>query len=147
MSVAAAGEHDGVVRTVIREGALDTDEPKIEFRERRGKINPDLTIGVDVTRCKALVANQALCSPGVKLHGDGFIISREKAVELGLGHRPGLDRHIRPYRNGRDLTGRSRDVMVIDLFGLSAESVRKQFPEVYQHLLETVKLERDKNNS
>lgn len=144
MTVASAGEHEGVVRTVIREGALDTDEPKIEFRERRGKINPDLTIGVDVTRCKALVANQALCSPGVKLHGDGFIISRDKAVELGLGHRPGLDRHIRPYRNGRDLTGRSRDVMVIDLFGLSAESVRKPFPEVYQHLYATVREARKK---
>ncbi|MEW5994168.1 MAG: DNA methyltransferase, partial [Candidatus Zixiibacteriota bacterium] len=144
MTVASAGEHDGVVRTVIREGALDTDEPKIEFRERRGKINPDLTIGVDVTRCKALVANQALCSPGVKLHGDGFIVSREKAGELGLGHRPGLDGHIRRYRNGRDLTGRSRDVMVIDLFGLSAESVRKQFPEVYQHLYATVREARKK---
>ena len=41
---------------------------------------------------------------------------------------------------------RSRDVMVIDLFGLSATSVRQDFPEVYQHLLETVKPERDRNN-
>jgi hypothetical protein len=37
-------------------------------------------------------------------------------------------------------------MMVIDLLGLNAKEVRSQFPEVYQHLLETVKPERDKNN-
>jgi len=36
--------------------------------------------------------------------------------------------------------------MVIDLDGLAAEQVRQQFPEIYQHLLETVKPERDHNN-
>ena len=39
------------------------------------------------------------------------------------------------YRNGRDLTATSRGVMVIDLFGLSADAVRRDFPEVYQHLM------------
>ncbi|MCI0600377.1 MAG: class I SAM-dependent DNA methyltransferase, partial [Beijerinckiaceae bacterium] len=33
----------------------------------------------------------------------------------------------------------------IDLFGLDADQVRKRFPEVYQHLLSTVKPERDVN--
>ena len=36
--------------------------------------------------------------------------------------------------------------MVIDLFGLTAEEVRQRFPEVYQHVLELVKPERDQNN-
>ncbi|MGB3502909.1 MAG: DNA methyltransferase [Mesorhizobium sp.] len=146
MTVVEAGERDGVVCLVTKEAGLDTDEPAIEFAEREGKINPDLTIGVDVTRSKALVANDAICSPGVKLHGDGFIVTREKALELGLGTRPGLDRHIREYRNGRDLTSRPRGVMVIDLFGTTADGVRRDFPEVYQHLLDTVKPERDRNN-
>lgn len=146
MTVAEAGERDGVVRIVTREADLDTDEPLVEFAEHEGKINPDLTIGVDVTKAKALVANDAICSPGVKLHGDGFIITREKAFELGLGKRPGLDRYIREYRNGRDLTSRPRGVMVIDLFGIAANQVRREFPEVYQHLLDTVKPERDRNN-
>ncbi|TGQ43692.1 MULTISPECIES: DNA methyltransferase [unclassified Mesorhizobium] len=146
MTVAEAGERGGVVRLVTKEAGLDTDEPMIEFVEREGKINPDLTIGVDVTRAKALVANDTICSPGVKLHGDGFIITREKALELGLGKRPGLNRHIREYRNGRDLTSRPRGVMVIDLFGRASDEVRREFPEVYQHLLDTVKPERDRNN-
>jgi hypothetical protein len=36
--------------------------------------------------------------------------------------------------------------MVIDLFGLNVDQVRQKFPEVYQHLLVSVKPERDKNN-
>ncbi len=60
-----------------------------------------------------------------------------------MGKTPGLERYIRPYRNGRDLTGTPRDVFVIDLFGLDAEQVRSQFPAMYQHLLERVKPERD----
>lgn len=146
MTVAEAGERDGVVRLATREEGLATDEPAIEFIEREGRINPDLTIGVDVTKAKALMANDAICSPGVKLHGDGFIVTREKAFELGFAKRPCLDRHIREYRNGRDLTSRPRGVMVIDLFGTSSDEVRREFPEVYQHLLDTVKPERDRNN-
>jgi hypothetical protein len=145
MTVGTAGLHEGTLQEVVRESALDTDEPTIQLGETLGKINSDLTIGADVTRAKVLVANEGLCSPGVKLHGDGFIVTRAKAEQLGLGRRPGLDLHIRDYRNGRDLAARSRDVTVIDLFGLSAEEVRAKFPEVYQHLLETVKPERDRN--
>ncbi len=142
MTVAGRGKRDGVLQIVTAEQGLDTDEPRIEFKERSGRINPDLTIGVDLTRTTPLLANAALCSPGVKLHGDGFIVSREQAAALGLGRRPGLERYIKPYRNGRDLTARSRDVMVVDLFGLPAERVRRDFPEVYQHLLRTVKASR-----
>jgi hypothetical protein len=65
------------------------------------------------------------------------------AEHLGLGRRPGLENYIRQYRNGRDLTGTPRDVMVIDLFGLEADDVRKRFPEVYQHVLAKVKPQRE----
>jgi len=143
MTVAEAGTQDGLLREVIREDRLDTDEPAIDFRERTGAINPDLTVGVDVTRAVPLLANEGLCSPGVKLHGSGFIVTPQEAEHLGLGRRPGLERHIRPYRNGRDLTARPRGVMVIDLFGLTQEEVRTRFPEVYQHLATTVKPARE----
>ncbi|RYC28385.1 class I SAM-dependent DNA methyltransferase [Ciceribacter ferrooxidans] len=142
ITVAGAGELQGTLRQVVGEGDLDTDEPKIVFNERIGIINADLTIGADVTKAASLSANAGLCSPGVKLHGDGFILTRAKARELGLGIRPGLERHIREYRNGRDLTARSRDVMVIDLFGLDAAFVRQAYPEIHQHLYETVREQR-----
>lgn len=144
MTVVEAGTKDGLLREVIREGGLDTDQPAVELDERAGTINSDLTVGADVTIATPLLANEGLCSPGMKLHGAGFIVTPEKAMALGLGHRLGLEQHIRPYRNGRDLTAKPRGVMVIDLFGLSAEEVRSRFPEVYQHVLTTVKPEREK---
>ncbi|MEW4461480.1 DNA methyltransferase [Roseibium algicola] len=143
MTVAAAGEHEGVLGTVTSETGLETDDPKIGMMMTRGRINADLTVGVDVTTVKGLLSNAALCSPGVKLHGDGFIISDTKAIELGLGRREGLEHHIRDYRNGRDLTSRPRRVKAIDLFGLSKDEVRHRFPEVYQHLLITVRSQRE----
>jgi hypothetical protein len=146
MTVAQAGERDGALHQVTNEAALDTDEPLIELDETRGRIHADLTVGVDVTSATALKANDYLSSPGVKLHGDGFIVTPLQAAHLGLGKRPGLERHIRDYRNGRDLTARPRGVMVIDLYGLSVDEVRERFPEVYQHVLLKVKPDRDRNN-
>lgn len=127
MTVGEAGSRDGVLREVVSEKALDTDAPDIAFREVVGRINSDLTVGIDLTSAKALVSSEGICSPGVKLHGAGFIVTPNEAAFLGLGKREGLEKHIRQYRNGRDLTANSRDVMVIDLFGLTSEEVRTKF--------------------
>jgi SAM-dependent methyltransferase len=144
MTVACAGRHDGVLREVISETGLETDEPRVDLSLRTGRINADLTLGADVTAARALRANDGICSPGMKLHGSGFIVTPAEAAKLGLGTRVGLEQHIRPYRNGRDLTSTPRGVLVVDLFGLNDDEVRRRFPEVYQHLLETVKMARQK---
>ena len=144
MTVATAGKHDGVLREVTHESELDSDEPRIELSSRIGRINADLTVGIDVTDAISLKASHGLCSPGVKLHGSGFIVTPAEAESLGLGKRPGLEKHIRYYRNGRDLTAAPRGVRVIDFFNLEADDVRQRFPEVYQHVLETVKVAREK---
>jgi len=146
MTVATAGKQEGILREVIREGKLDTDEPVIEFTEKRGVLNCDLSTGSNTSLASALIANESLCSRGVPLHGAGFIVTPSQAKELGLGSQPGLEQHIRYYRNGRDLTAKSRDVMVIDLEGLTSAEVRSRYPKVYQHLLTHVKPERDRNN-
>ncbi len=145
MTVAESGTREGNLREVIREEALDTDAPIIDLLEKHGRINSDLTVGADVTAARPLLANEGICSPGMKLHGAGFIVTRGEAEHLGLDRRPGLDRHIRVYRNGRDLTARPRGVMAIDLFGLSDDEVRTKFPEVYQHLILNVKEARDED--
>jgi hypothetical protein len=145
MTVAARGQQQGQLIEVVSETGLETDSPIVQTRETRGRINPDLSLGTDVTKVSALKANEGMSSPGVKLHGAGFIVTLGKAAHLGLGTRDGLDQHIRPYRNGRDLLQNSRGAMVIDLFGLDEKAVRTRFPEVYQHLLTTVKPERDIN--
>ncbi|MFY7759240.1 class I SAM-dependent DNA methyltransferase [Aquidulcibacter sp.] len=146
MTVAQAGTHEGKVLKVLHEAGLETDTPQIQVVEKFGRVNPDLTIGVDLSKALALRANEGLASRGVALHGSGFIVTPKEAQFLGLGARSGLETHIRPYRNGKDIMGRSRNLMVIDLFGLEESEVRQQFPEVYQHMLLQIKPDRDNNN-
>ncbi len=121
-------------------------EAVVTFDGAVGRIHSNLTVGADVGSAVELMANAGLSCPGVKLHGAGFIVSPEEAIRLGLGSVPGLEKHIRPYRNGRDIAQTLRGDMVIDLFGLTAEEVQKRFPAVYQWVFERVKPERDQNN-
>jgi hypothetical protein len=122
------------------DGSLD-----VTLDRSRGHVSPDLTVGNDLTACVALRSNQDLAFMSAKLVGDGFVVTAEQARHLGLGSTLGLEKHIKPFRNGRDLTEVPRGVFVIDLFGLGADEVRTRFPEIYQHLLVTVKPLRDQN--
>lgn len=146
MTVAVRGERQGKLADVVRESGLNTDTPEVKLEVDEGKITSALRIGADMSKITSLLANDEISSPGVKLHGAGFIIDPKTAAALGLGSVEGLENHIRPYRNGRDLASKPRGVMVIDLEGLSAQEVQRQFPAVYRHVLEQVKPERDQNN-
>ena len=146
MTVAERGEREGTLAVVERERKLNTDTPLVELRERTGRVASNLKVGADITAVQPLMANDLISSPGVKLHGSGFIVTPKQAGALGLGTVPGAEDHIMPYRNGRDIAQRSRGVMVIDLYGLSSNDVRERFPKVYQHVVEHVKPERDQNN-
>ncbi|CAN5158039.1 hypothetical protein BH09PSE1_BH09PSE1_15030 [soil metagenome] len=115
------------------------------FKERRGVIRADLTVGADVTSAAPLRANAGLASRGVQLIGAGFIAEPSTAGRLLEASEPGAESPMRAYRNGRDLTDRARGVEVIDLYGWDEASVRRRHPGVYQHLLETVKPDRDRN--
>jgi hypothetical protein len=146
MTVGAAGEHSGELLEVTSEEPQPDGAEKVSFKSQHGKISAELTTGADVSSAVSLNANDGLSCPGVKLHGSGFIVTPDEAKGLGLGKIRGLEKHIRPYRNGKDLTDAPRDVMVIDLFGLTVDEVREKFPAVYQHVLTRVKPERDANN-
>ncbi len=146
MTVGGVGEQAGVLSQVASEEPGDDEAAKIMFVQRSGRILANLTIGGDVASAHALQANSYLSGRGVQLFGAGFIVTPAEAEILGLGHVPGLEQHIRPYRNGRDLTATPRGVLVIDLFGLDVDDVRQRYPAVYQWVYERVKPERDQNN-
>jgi hypothetical protein len=145
MTVGIAGQRNGRLVQIVGEAGLDSDAPQLAELASEGIINANLSIGVDVTAAKPLIANAGICHDGVKLHGKGFRVTPQEAGVLGLGRRKGLEAHIRPYRNGRDLTQSPRGLMLIDLFGLDEAEVRQRFPEVYDHLLRTVKPDRETN--
>ena len=146
MTVGSTAQREGRLEVVVSERFAGEDGADVRLAGSRGVVSPALSIGVDVSTAVKLRSNQPLSHMGVKLHGMGFVITPEEAVKLGLGTTPGLEQHIRRYRNGKDLTDRPRGVLVIDLFGLQQEDVRRRFPHVFQHVLERVKPERDQNN-
>ncbi|MEX0715949.1 MAG: DNA methyltransferase, partial [Planctomycetaceae bacterium] len=146
MTVGAKGAMPGNLLKVTREYDPGELGATVVFVENFGRIHSNLAIGPDVSSAVPLEANANLSCPGVKLHGAGFIVTPEEAATLGLGRIDGLELKIRQYRNGRDIASRPRNVMVIDLFGLSADTVRSRFPEVFQHVFAHVKPERDQNN-
>jgi type I restriction-modification system DNA methylase subunit len=146
MTVGTAGEQSGELLEVTGEEPQPDGSEKVSFKSQPGKISAELTTGADVSSAVSLNANGGLSCPGVKLHGSGFIVTPEEAKGLGLGKIKSLERIIRPYRNGKDLNDAPRGVMVIDLFGLTVNEVRENFPAVYQHVLTRVKPERDTNN-
>ncbi|MCP9340338.1 class I SAM-dependent DNA methyltransferase [Stutzerimonas xanthomarina] len=145
MTVGSANPSNGRLLQVRDEFSSEQNQDEIEvnLQEQQGLLFADLKTGANVSGANPLLACLGLSSPGVKLHGSGFIVTPDNAVKMGLGTVPNIENHIRAYRNGRDLAQSPRGVMVIDLFGLTADQVREQYPAVYQHLLERVKPERD----
>lgn len=146
MTVGMAGTHEGRLLQVTEEHDTAQDEVDVTLQERTGRLFADLKIGADVAGSKSLRANLGLSNRGYQLFGAGFIVTPAEAAHLGLGKIQGVEKHIREYRNGRDLTDRPRGVYVIDLFGLTVEDARMHFPATYQRVLERVKPERDQNN-
>lgn len=140
MTVGQPGDAPGTLHTVVAEGSADGDAIHIELAEKTGRIHADLSIGADVVGAKTLRANEGLANRGFQLIGAGFIVTPNEAAKLQPCDR------IRPYRNGRDLTDQPRGVLVIDLYGLTADEARSRYPAAYQWLLERVKPERDLNN-
>lgn len=145
MTVGERGQKPGRLCTVQGQTRSQELGYEVDLRESQGLIHPTLRVGADISSAGPLTANLGLSNTGVKLHGAGFIVTKEEAAELGLGRIAGLQTHIRHYRNGRDLAQVSRGVMVIDLHGLEIEQVKTKFPEVYQRVLNRVKPERDHN--
>ncbi|WP_311220652.1 MULTISPECIES: DNA methyltransferase [unclassified Acidovorax] len=137
MTVAAPGAGEGQLLTVTGEQPGEHGEVAVQQISRSGLIHADLSVGANVAAAHTLRAMSGISSPGIKLHGAGFIVTPQQAADW---KNPDLVRH---YRNGRDLTDKPRGAMVIDAVGLTAEELRTQHPGVYQWLLEHVRPERD----
>jgi hypothetical protein len=140
MTCMEAGVQVGVLCTVSKE-VPESEEIFVELSERKGTINSDLTVGVDLGMASPLKSNIDLVYQGVKLHGEGFVLTRAEAT--GFIKDVAAAKFVRAYVNGRDIASHSRDVFVIDLFGfIEEQTVRKEVPSLYQWLLERVKPER-----
>ncbi len=143
MTTGVAGARSGRFAEVIAERPANDGEVEIDLLIRDGKLFADLRVGANVTSAVALASNATLSNRGVIPHGEGMLLTEEQAKTVGLGSVADLDKYIRPYRNGRDITQNPRNVRVIDLYSLGIEDVRNRFPQLFQWLVERVKPERD----
>ncbi|WP_137157678.1 DNA methyltransferase [Rhizobium sp. FKL33] len=144
MTVAEAGKKDGRLLEVTAEEAVETDSPVILFAEKQGKINADLTVGVDVISVARLEASSGLAHKGVQLNGMGFVLT-EDDLNFIAERAPNEFGIIKSFVNGRDLVQQPRSVKVIDTFGFDADNLRALYPTLYQIILNRVKPERDEN--
>nr|WP_320144510.1 DNA methyltransferase [uncultured Cohaesibacter sp.] len=147
MTVAAKGSRTGRLLTVATESKEESEEGgrEVTFNHQIGKIFGNLRIGADVLGSNSLQSNKGLAHMGMKLHGSGFIVSKEEVDLLIAPAENELEKVIRPYMNGRDLAQCSRGLFAIDLYPLDVEHVRSKYPKIYQHVRDTVKPERDQN--
>ena len=138
---------EGTLATVTseKEGSEESEGVEVSLRECAGVINPDLTVGTDVTEAVSLKSNAGLCFQGMNLVGEGFRLNA--AAIASVGYQPEtLPPVIRRYQKGRPLLQGGDSGWVIDCFGLTADEVCTKYPSVYQWLLTRVKPERDHNN-
>lgn len=148
MTVAEAGQKPGVLALVERERTLAGDGQDLveAFTELPGVIHPDLRVGTNLAEAAELQSNLGLCAVGMKTIGSGFLVTPAEADTLGRG-TPDIDARVRPYLNGRDLMARARGMYVIDLYGLSEQQARDEYPALYQQLKNTVYDLRQQNNN
>jgi hypothetical protein len=145
MTVGAQDVEHGSLNLVTSE-EVGEDVVHAQLASRRGEINADLSVGVDVTSVGPLASNRLLASMGPALGSRGFVVTggeRQRLID-----KDGIDAvaRILPLRNGKDLLGEPRGVYAIDLQDMETpDEVRRRVPATYQHLHDTVFPEREHN--
>jgi hypothetical protein len=144
VTVAAPGKGEGILEKVLTEQARADGENEVTLSRSGGVLAANLQLGADTTAAVALESNRRLSSMGVKLHGQGFLISADEVVALRGNHVQSRNLIFR-YVGSRGLVQEDRDLFAIDAFGLSEDALLTDFPAIYQHLFVHVKPERDQN--
>ena len=126
-----------------------TDQERLLNGETVDEINSDLTNTIDFTTAKQLTENHGIIFMGTTKVGD-FDLTPDEAAKmlkapLNPNGRPNSD-VVRPWINGSDVTGRSREMWVIDFGGDMPEEEASLYELPYEYVKRCVKLERDKNN-
>ena len=139
MTVAARGERQGKLAKVIQESGLNTDTPEVKLETDEGKITSKLTLGADLSKLARLIANDDLAFRGVCVGGTGFV-SETRQTFSALS--PEALQRVHSIRNGRDFAQRPSPRWALDMFGVSEMSLKRDFPDAYQLLLDRVWPER-----
>jgi hypothetical protein len=141
MTVITSTRSVGTLTRVADESERDHGVSDMILHHANGHINADLTIGAAVSTVRALRCNDRLCTNGVALHGQGFVLTPEEAADL----RATGSSVIKAYMGGKDLTARSRERYLIDFSFMTQEEALAANPPAFQRVVDRVKPERDHN--
>jgi len=117
--------------------------------ERVAQINSDLTAGMtDLTKARRLAENQNVAFMG-DTKGGAFDVPGDLArswlrMPTNPNGRPNSD-VLRPWRNGMDVTRRSRDMWIVDFGWEMSEQEAALYEAPFQHIKKHVFPERAKN--
>ncbi|MBE0548170.1 MAG: class I SAM-dependent DNA methyltransferase, partial [Rubrivivax sp.] len=140
LTVVAGGPGQGRLLSVDSERATLLGEVEVDFSIVQGTVQPDLRVGAAVASTGPLRANSRIANRGVQLLAPGFVVTSAEAATI-----EGTNQLARPFLNGKDLADRPRGVFVLDTYGLSADTLRKQHAAAFQWLHERSKPVRDLN--
>ncbi|MDD1962124.1 class I SAM-dependent DNA methyltransferase [Pseudomonas sp. 39004] len=143
MTVGTAGRHPGTHLSLANEYQTGSDEYNVELVPRENRINPDLTLGADLSSSNRLASNRGLSGQGIKLVGDGFYIRSEDGI---TGKNPVTNMPIaRKVIGPKDVLNGTNGRLAIDFFGLTEPQARESSAVAFQKLLTEVKPLRDQN--
>lgn len=131
MSVASSGDHAGTLCRVVAEDEGQDEASEVSLTSSHGHINPNFSIGPNLADTAPLQASAGLGFRGITLVGDGFIIP---CTSLLAKAGP-----VRTLVGARALLGTGTPRCVIDLFGYSEERARREFPQHFQRLYDSVR--------
>lgn len=145
MTVGEAGSRPGECLKIIEERyEPGSDSAAVRLAKTDGRINPDLTIGADLSAVVPLRANQGLAFTGMYPLGQGFVLMPDD-IPRAVGTDTDTENVLKPFVIARDLTQVDRRAKVIDFYPRTLQEARAEFPCLFQWVLERVKPERDQN--
>ncbi|MCP2730499.1 class I SAM-dependent DNA methyltransferase [Limnofasciculus baicalensis] len=140
MTACAAGKASGKLESVVEErGDRDSEDVKVVITQKIGFLQSDLSVGANVVGVQPLQANSKLAGIGVMLGNDGFIVESN----LDLTDEAFV---IKRLTNGSDILKKSRNIKVIDFYGMTINEAQIKAPKAFHQVLLNVKPERDLNN-
>ncbi len=139
MTVGISGRHQGELLLVERESPSQNDEAEeVALARKQGYVHADLSTGAAMVSAQSLLANSDLVYQGVKLVGEGFLVTEEERREW-IKDYPTCRKFLPQLVAGTDVNKVRAPRYCIDFFGLTEAEAKEQFAAAYQKLLITVK--------
>lgn len=122
--------------------AFDNGDEEARFLDGApvSAINPDLTVGIDVTAARPLAENAGVCFKGVEPHGAFDVPGETARAWLRLPNPDGRSNAdvLRPYLNAKSITDRNPDRWIID-FTRFDEADASDYLQPFAYVVEKVK--------